>query len=165
MEHAQGYVATHIGFCHTGMRDDFGHHNRGYRPLCGQFAGIDSCSFFRFFSAEGVVSLVGASCLPGMPGDLTAVAIGSSTIHLDWRAGIGTVDGFVIERSADRVQWSEARRVSSLTFVFDDVDLPCGTHFYYRVKAFNQGGQSPYSNTTEATTFSCEGGPEIGTAP
>ena len=96
------------------------------------------------------------SCLPGAPATLSAAAIGPGSIHLDWQAGIGVEDGFIIERSADLIRWREVGRVSSLTSVFDDVGLACGTSYYYRVKAFNGQGNSSYSKTAEAVTFFCE---------
>jgi hypothetical protein len=73
-------------------------------------------------------------------------------ITLSWKSNNAyTAQGFLVQRSADNVNFTTAGSVSATTVTFTDLNVAPGT-FYYRVRSFNAQGQSGPSNT--ATTVS-----------
>ena len=87
---------------------------------------------------------------PAAPTGLTATAASSSEIDLSWAASSGATS-YKVERSPDQATWTEiATGVTSTTF--QNTGLAASTTYYYRVRATNSAGDSPYSNTASATT-------------
>jgi hypothetical protein len=75
-------------------------------------------------------------------------------VNLSWDDNSTDEDGFVIERApaSDPTAFVEVGRVATDIVTYRDVGLPQGTTFLYRVKAYNQAGNSAYSNVVSATT-------------
>lgn len=90
---------------------------------------------------------------PASPPSITAVAVSSSEIHVDW----SDVDGeaqYQIQRSGDAgAGWSTVSTTGQDVTFYVDSGRAAGTTFYYRVVATNAGGDSAPSDVTSATTF------------
>jgi len=91
---------------------------------------------------------------PAAPSGLTATAVSSSQINLAWTDNSINEDGFKIERcqNAGCVNFAQVAQVGANVTTYNDTGLAASTTYGYRVRAFNSGGDSAYSNTAEATT-------------
>jgi len=90
---------------------------------------------------------------PAAPSGLGAVVLASSEIQLTWTNSSNNEDGFRIERSADGgYTFTPAAIVGPEVHGYTDTGVVPGTTYYYRVCAFNAYGDSPQSNTADATT-------------
>jgi hypothetical protein len=90
----------------------------------------------------------------GAPSNLQANASSSSQIDLSWTGGSTNEDGFKIERCQgfNCTDFAEIAQVGAGVTNYSDTGLTASTTYTYRVKAFNGGGDSAYSNTDDATT-------------
>lgn len=96
--------------------------------------------------------------VPTAPSGLSATAASDTQIDLSWTDNSGDEDGFKVQRSADgSTNWTQVATRSSNVTTYSDPNLTSGTTYYYRVLAYNGGGDSTASNTANATT--------TGTAP
>ena len=89
---------------------------------------------------------------PAAPSGLTAIAVSGTQINLAWTDNSNNEDGFRIERSIDNLIFLEIATVGANTTTYSDTLLPVPATYYYRVRAYNIGGNSAYSNTASATT-------------
>src|SRR5207245_1600208 len=91
--------------------------------------------------------------LPNAPSNLTATATSSSTISLGWTDNANNETGERIERSVgSNANYVFLANALAGTNAFTDTGLLDGTQYYYRIKAFNAGGFSTYSNEQSAIT-------------
>ena len=92
---------------------------------------------------------------PAAPSTLTATPVSSSQINLSWMDNSNNEDGFKIERciGAGCSNFSPLAQVAANVTTYSDTGLSPSTTYRYRVYAFNDGGNSGYSNEAEATTF------------
>ena len=99
------------------------------------------------------------------PSALSASPVSSSQIDLSWTDNSTIEDGFKIERSLNGSSgWIEVGTNAANDNTFSNSGLSSGTTYYYRVYAYNSGGNSGYSNTTSTTTFSLPAAPTSLTA-
>jgi hypothetical protein len=96
----------------------------------------------------------GAIAPPGAPGDLLATPLSTSQINLSWTDGASNEDGFKIERcsGAGCSNFAQIAIVGSNVTGYSNNGLLASTTYSYRVRAYNSGGDSSYSNTASATT-------------
>jgi hypothetical protein len=87
--------------------------------------------------------------LPGAPTNLRVAAFGTSEIDLAWNANSFNETGFQVERSPDGTTFTPIAPPTTVPS-YRDVGLGSGT-YYYRVRAVNGAGNSPYSNVTLPT--------------
>jgi hypothetical protein len=92
--------------------------------------------------------------VPGAPTFLAADAESSSQITISWTDNSNNEEGFLIERSPDGLNWAEIGNVGTNIYNYQNTGLSPSTTYYYRVRAYNAGGESGYSNTANAKTFS-----------
>lgn len=94
----------------------------------------------------------GSESAPSAPTGLTAAAISSTQINLSWN-DVATETGYRVERSPNgSSSWSEIASLSANQTTFSDLQVSAQQTFFYRVRASNSGGFSPYSNVASATT-------------
>ena len=97
---------------------------------------------------------------PDSPGNLSASTASTTQINLSWSDNSSNEDGFKIERkTGSGGTWSQITTVGANTESYSNSGLSPGTTYYYRVRAYNGLGDSPYSNEAHATTGSLPGDP------
>jgi C1A family cysteine protease len=92
--------------------------------------------------------------VPGAPGSLTAAPISSGQINLSWTDGSTNEDGFKIERCAGVgcSNFAQIGTVGANVLNYSNTGLTASTTYTYRVRSYNTGGDSGYSNMATATT-------------
>lgn len=100
---------------------------------------------------------------PQPPSGLRSEAISSRQIGLSWQDNADDEDGFHIERQGPDGGFVLVDTVSSDTTDYADKGLEPNTRYCYRVRAFNDEGDSEFSNQSCATTKEA-GGPIDGQA-
>ena len=90
---------------------------------------------------------------PVPPSALTARALSSTRLKLRWTDNATDESGYKIERSRKNKPFKEIARLGANATQFTDRNLAAGQKYFYRVRAFNLGGDSPYSNTASAKTL------------
>jgi hypothetical protein len=86
------------------------------------------------------------------PSNLTAEAINSTTVQLNWIDNSDNESGFKIERSTDGTNFTQIDLVGVNSRSYTDTTASPNTPYTYRVRATNAIGNSDYSNTATATT-------------
>ncbi|MGH7451162.1 MAG: fibronectin type III domain-containing protein, partial [bacterium] len=91
---------------------------------------------------------------PKAPGSLTAASVSISQIDLAWADNSANETGFKIERKAEADgAYAEIATAGANATSFADTSLTANTQYFYRVRAYNTGGHSAYSNDANATTL------------
>ncbi|MGQ9801671.1 MAG: DUF7948 domain-containing protein [Candidatus Saccharicenans sp.] len=94
-----------------------------------------------------------ALTVPLAPSGLEAIALSASSVRLNWVDNAYNEDGFLIERKTGTGgSWSQVGAAGEDTTTFTDSGLSELTTYYYRVRAYNNAGQSDYSNEAMVTT-------------
>ena len=90
---------------------------------------------------------------PGAPGSLAATAVSTNQINLAWSDTTSVETGFRIERAiSSGGPWMEINTVAANVTSYQDKNLYPGSAWFYRVRAYNAGGNSGYTATASATT-------------
>jgi transcriptional regulator CtsR len=98
---------------------------------------------------------------PTKPGNLVATSVSNKQINLAWADSSNNEDGFKIERKTGAGgTYAEIATVGADVTSLADTSLSQNTEYFYRVRAYNAGGNSAYSNEANATTL-----PDPPTAP
>jgi hypothetical protein len=90
---------------------------------------------------------------PAPPNTLAATPISWSQISLSWVDGSNNEQGFKIERRQGVGNWSQIAMVGENATTWQDSGLFGGTEYTYRVRSYNDGGDSAYTNEASATTL------------
>lgn len=102
------------------------------------------------------VNITVGSLLPVAPSNLSAGAASQTQINLSWIDNSNNESGFKIERSPNgSTNWSQIDTVGVNGTNYANSGLTCGTTYYYRVRAYNVGGDSAYSNGANTQTTAC----------
>lgn len=104
---------------------------------------------------------------PNAPNNLVAEGVSSGRIDLSWWDNSDNEEGFRIERKAEGGSYKLIADVGTGTVTHSDVSaILDSTTYYYRVRAYNDVGLSPYSNESSATTleptYHISGGSAVG---
>jgi PKD repeat protein len=86
------------------------------------------------------------SAIPAAPTGLRVTRGGAKQLNLTWTDNSDNEDGFKVERSADGTSWAQIGTVGAGVTAFSDTTVALGNFYFYRVRAFNGGGDSDYSN-------------------
>ena len=91
---------------------------------------------------------------PNEPSRLAATTISSSQIALVWRDNSDNEDGFAIERKIGETGvYIQVALVGAEVRSFTSATLNPNTKYYYRVRAYNRGGESAFTKEVSATTL------------
>jgi len=92
---------------------------------------------------------------PAAPGNLTATAVSSSQINISWADNSSDETGFKIERcqGSGCSNFAQIATVGENIKTYSNSNLLGNTTYTYRVRAYNSGGNSGYSNPAGATTL------------
>ena len=82
---------------------------------------------------------------------LFALTAQAETLTLAWLDNSDNELGFKVERSIDGEDFVEIGSVGENVETYEDQTVEIGITYTYRVRAFNDGGTSGYSNTASAT--------------
>ncbi|CCH52085.1 Titin [Fibrisoma limi BUZ 3] len=125
-------------------------------------ASTQYCYRVRAKNAGGVSGFSNTDCAatqappvppPAAPTGLSAVAVSSSQINLNWTDNAANETGYVVEQSLDGTSFTKIADLRPDVTTFQNTGLNSATRYVYRVYAVNAGGQSPVSNNAAATTF------------
>lgn len=113
--------------------------------------GVDECSGSTTIAGELRSEGVPA---PQAPASLAASATSSTTMMLSWSDNSVDETGFSIERSQTSATSGFSQIASTAANVrsYNDTGLTALTTYWYRIRAFNSGGDSNYSNVVSAAT-------------
>ncbi|UXX79307.1 fibronectin type III domain-containing protein [Reichenbachiella carrageenanivorans] len=89
---------------------------------------------------------------PKEPTTLEVTAKSSTQIDLLWTDNSDNEDGFVIERAQGEAAYQPIKTVGENVTTHQDMGLSLDTDYKYRVKAYNDAGDSYYSNVSLAST-------------
>ncbi len=99
---------------------------------------------------------------PAAPTNLVANALTPSQINLSWTDVAGET-GYKIERSLNAASgFAPLGTAGANATSYSDTTVSASTQYYYRIRATNAAGDSPYSNTSGAATPT---GPTVPTVP
>ena len=91
---------------------------------------------------------------PADPSDLTATVVSSSRIDLTWTDNSNNETGFKIERKTGAGgTYAQIGIVGANVSAYSNTALTANTTYYYRVRSYNAGWNSNYSDPVNATTL------------
>jgi sugar lactone lactonase YvrE/fibronectin type 3 domain-containing protein len=103
------------------------------------------------YSNEASATIVQAA--PAAPTNLSVTAVTNDQIGISWVDNATTETGFKIERkTGPGGTYSQIATAGADVTTYSNTGLTGNTTYYYRVSAFNAGGDSGYSNEVSATT-------------
>jgi hypothetical protein len=94
---------------------------------------------------------------PIPPQSLAAVATGAERILLNWTDSSDNEAGFKIERRSVGTAFQEVGVAATGSTSYLDTGLHPSSKYAYRIRAYNSGGASSYSNKAQAVTPGIEG--------
>src|SRR5690606_22408822 len=92
--------------------------------------------------------------IPNAPDQLEALSTSASSVNLYWLDNSDNETGFQIERekSGENINYLIGTPAANVT-TFTDTGLESGTVYYYRIRAINAAGNSPYASQVSTQTF------------
>ncbi len=107
-------------------------------------------------TASIVANFRSANVTPTAPSSLVVQNVKSTEINVSFNDNSSDEQGFKVERSINGGGWSLFTTLPSNTTLFTDLNEDvCGNEYSYRVYAYNQNGNSIYSNIATTGIFSC----------
>jgi uncharacterized protein len=104
--------------------------------------------------------VVTTGTVPAKPETLKVTATGTDRITLSWTDKSNNEKGFRIERKTGSGSFSEITTVSAGVTNYTNTGLSNNTTYTYRIRAFNDSGNSDYSNEVTAKTGNTPAKPE-----
>jgi alpha-tubulin suppressor-like RCC1 family protein len=82
---------------------------------------------------------------PPPPSPLITTPLGLSQITINWTYNSNNIIGFIIERGITNIDYSPLTTLGANTTSYLDTELNPANTYYYRIYAYNDFGNSPYS--------------------
>lgn len=102
--------------------------------------------------SNAVYDTTDAPPVPADPTNLITTTTTSSYISLQWTDNSSNETGFKLDHSPDGINnWANITTTGAGVTVYSDTALTPATTFYYRVCAYNLGGDSGYASLTAVT--------------
>jgi len=95
--------------------------------------------------------------IPADPSNLAASTLDENSITLSWLDNSVNETGYYVERMAPGDSWTLLNTLGANAVSYQDDSCIPNTEYYYRVQAYNNAGNSGYSNEDHATTSSGSG--------
>jgi len=117
---------------------------------------LDEVRFYnRMLNSAEVIALYKGVASVNAPiglSNLLATAISAESVELKWKDLSVSEEGFIIERSLSSGSgFLTVDTVNSDALIFTDINLP-NTQYYYRIRAYNEVGYSPYTSEVNIKT-------------
>lgn len=90
--------------------------------------------------------------VPAAPTTLKLTAISRTQINLSWLDKSSNESGFLIERSLDGINFTQVAMVGPNIQAWSATGLVANTRYYFRVRAWNSGGNSAWSSIASVKT-------------
>jgi hypothetical protein len=120
----------------------------GIRVVAGAIAAVAA-----LIATEPTATAARVRTTPAAPSNLSAASTSSVQVKLTWKDNSSNEAVFLVEiASAYAGPWSRVGIVSANTTSYTKSNLTSGSTYYFRVRASNRTGASPYSNTASAST-------------
>jgi acid phosphatase type 7 len=102
-----------------------------------------------------IVKGVAGPAIPAAPTNLVATTFSTTQINLSWTDNSSDETGFRIERctGASCTNFAQVAEIGANVTTFVNTGLTKNTTYTFRVRAFNGGGNSAYSNVASARTL------------
>jgi CSLREA domain-containing protein len=100
-------------------------------------------------SFEGLGTIINA------PTNLSVTAPTATEIFMLWADNADNETNYLIERSLDSSNWVQVATRPANSIAYSDIDLDCGTPYWYRIRATDGTSYSFYSNTISGSTDTC----------
>lgn len=111
---------------------------------------------------SGTANATTTTTAPAAPGSLSAGAMSTSSIHLEWVDNAADETGYCIERAAASPgPYSQIATVDTNVESYTNTGLTANTTYYYRVRAVKNTTYSSYSNIANAKTFAASNAPVL----
>jgi hypothetical protein len=94
----------------------------------------------------------GGVAAPEAPTGLTATVFSTSRIDLTWTDNATDETGYKVYRSTDNVSFSVIDTIAADSEAYSDTTITAGTTYYYKVAAYNAGGEAA-GNVDAANTL------------
>ena len=142
-------IAT-VGTNVTSFKDSGLGHETTYRYRIRATNSKGNSSYSNEITAKTFGEGIGVA--PKAPTNLTALALSSSSIQLNWKDNSNNESSFKIERKMDSGSWKQIAIVGANKVNFSDSGLASATTYRYRILSKNSDGNSAYSNQASART-------------
>lgn len=92
---------------------------------------------------------------PASPSNPSVTPTGTTTATVAWKDNSSNENGFKVERSAVSAYagFAEIGTVGPGVTIYPDTGLTSNKQYWYRIRAYNDSGDSGYSNVATGTTF------------
>ena len=153
---ASGTMTTIAGTGRWGLRGDGGPAVQAWLRHPNAVAADGSGNLYIADTGNHRIRIVTLTTPPTAlqaPGGLTATAVSSSEVDLDWQDNSDNETGFRVQRrQGDSDDWVQVGTAATNAATFSDTGLLADTLYHYRVQAFNDTESSAFSNQASVNT-------------